>query len=229
MIDVKIESSWKKKLEDEFQKSYFWQIREKYHKAIKTSIVLPPPKLIFNAFNLVKFEDVKVVIIGQDPYHNIQNNIPQANGLSFSVPPGITPPPSLQNIFKEINRDLGIKIPNSGDLTPWAKQGVLLLNAILSVEYKKALSHEGFGWEIFTNRIIEILSQNRKNIVFMLWGNYAKSKKSLIDTSKHHILEAPHPSPLARGFIGCSHFSKCNELLRKNNIKEINWDIESID
>ncbi len=227
MIDVKIESSWKSELSSEWSEPYFLALREKYHKAIKNSIVLPPPKMIFNAFNLVRFDDVKVVILGQDPYHNIQNNIPQANGLAFSVSPGITPPPSLQNIFKEIHRDLGIPIPNSGDLTPWAKQGVLLLNAILTVEYKKALSHNSFGWERFTNRVIEILSLKRDKLVFMLWGNYAKNKKILIDTTKHFVLESPHPSPLAKGFIGCGHFGKCNQILQENGIDIIDWDLHT--
>ena len=224
-IDVKIEDSWKENLKDEFQKEYFLNIREKYLQAIKVATILPPPKFLFYAFFLVKFNDVKVVILGQDPYHNIENNIPQAHGLSFSVPNGINPPPSLKNIFKELNRDLGLEIPKYGNLSSWSKEGVLLLNSILSVEYKKPLSHSHFGWEIFTDRVIEILSQKRENLVFMLWGNYAKSKKILIDTSKHYVLEAPHPSPLARGFIGCSHFSKCNEILRQNGIKEIDWNL----
>lgn len=224
-IDVKIEDSWKEKLKDEFEKEYFLNIREKYHQAIKNVIVLPPPKFLFHAFSLVKFDDVKVVILGQDPYHNIENNIPQAHGLSFSVPMGVNPPPSLKNIFKELNRDLGLKIPNHGNLSSWSKEGVLLLNSILSVEYKKPLSHSHFGWEKFSDKIIEILSQKRENLIFMLWGNYARSKKILIDASKHHILEAPHPSPLARGFVGCSHFSKCNEILRQNGIKEIDWNL----
>lgn len=224
-IDVKIEDSWKENLKDEFQKEYFLKIREKYHQAIKVTTILPPPKFIFYAFSLVKFDDVKVVILGQDPYHNIENNIPQAHGLSFSVPYGVNPPPSLKNIFKELNRDLGVKIPKCGNLSNWSKEGVLLLNSILSVEYKKPLSHSHFGWEIFTDKIIETLSQKKENLIFMLWGNYARSKKNLIDTSKHHILEAPHPSPLARGFIGCSHFSKCNEILKQNGIKEIDWNL----
>ncbi|RAX54642.1 uracil-DNA glycosylase [Helicobacter sp. 16-1353] len=231
-FDVKIESSWKRELEGEFQKEYFLILRENYHNAINKArqnpknAVLPPPNLLFNAFNLVQFDSVKVVIIGQDPYHNIENSTPQANGLAFSVSPNLTPPPSLKNIFKEINRDLGIKIPKSGDLTSWTKQGVLLLNSILSVELNKPLSHKAFGWEIFTDKIIEIISSKRENIVFMLWGNYAKGKRKLIDERRHFILEAPHPSPLSRGFIGCSHFSKCNEILAKNNLKEINWALE---
>lgn len=226
MSDVKIESSWKEILKDEFSSEYFNNIREKYYNALKTSVVLPPPKLIFNAFNMLPFWEVKVVILGQDPYHNIQNNIPQANGLSFSVPKGVTPPPSLKNIFIELNRDLGIKIAESGDLSNWEKQGVLLLNSILSVEYKKPLSHKSFGWEIFTDNVIKLLSNKREKLIFMLWGNYAKSKRNLIDTNKHYILEAPHPSPLARGFIGCSCFSKANAILKENNIKEIDWAID---
>lgn len=225
MIEVKIESSWKDILSDEFQKPYFLELREKYHHAIKTSLVLPPPKLVFNAFNLVRFDEVKVVILGQDPYHNIENGIPQANGLAFSIAPQIKPPPSLKNIFKEIHRDLGLPIPQNGDLTKWAKQGVLLLNSLLSVEYKKALSHSSFGWEIFTDKIIEILSKKREKLIFMLWGNYAKSKKRLIDTTKHYVLEAVHPSPLARGFIGCGHFGMANQILKKHNLEEIDWNL----
>lgn len=226
MIDVKIESSWKEVLKDEFQKGYFLVLREKYHYAIKNSIVLPPPKLVFNAFNLVPFDKVKIVILGQDPYHNIEAGIPQANGLAFSVSPHITPPPSLKNIFKEINRDLGLPIPSSGDLTKWATQGVLLLNSLLSVEYKKALSHSSFGWETFTNRVIEILSLRREKLIFMLWGNYAKNKKHLIDTSRHYVLESPHPSPLARGFVGCGHFGEANRILAHNGLSSIDWALE---
>lgn len=222
-MEVKIEDSWKAYLQGEFDKPYFAEIRAKYYDAIRTNTILPPPKLLFNAFNLVPFSRVKVVILGQDPYHNVERGIPQAMGLSFSVPQGVTPPPSLKNIFKELKRDLGINPPQSGDLSAWARQGVLLLNALLSVELNKPLSHKGFGWEVFTDSVIEILSNEREKLVFMLWGNYAKSKKGLIDTRKHFVLEAPHPSPLARGFIGCGHFSKCNEILRQNGIKPIEW------
>ena len=222
-MEVKIEDSWKAHLQGEFEKPYFAEIRAKYYDAIRTSTILPPPKLLFNAFNLVPFSRVKVVILGQDPYHNVERGIPQAMGLSFSVPQGVTPPPSLKNIFKEIQRDLGLNPPQSGDLSAWARQGVLLLNALLSVELNKPLAHKGFGWEIFTNRVIEILSHKREKLVFMLWGNYARGKRGLIDTRKHFILEAPHPSPLARGFVGCGHFSKCNEILRQNGIAPINW------
>lgn len=222
-MEVKIEDSWKVYLQSEFEKPYFAEIRAKYYNAIRQSTVLPPPKLLFNAFNLVPFSHVKVVILGQDPYHNIERKTPQAMGLSFSVPKGITPPPSLKNIFKEIQRDLGLNPPKHGDLSAWANEGVLLLNALLSVELNKPLSHKDFGWEIFTDRVIEILSNEREKLVFMLWGNYAKSKRTLIDTRKHFILEAPHPSPLAHGFVGCGHFSKCNEILCKNGISPINW------
>ena len=222
-MEVKIEDSWKAHLQDEFEKPYFVEIRAKYYDALKHSTILPPPKLLFNAFNLVPFSRVKVVILGQDPYHNVERGIPQAMGLSFSVPQGVTPPPSLKNIFKEIQRDLGLNPPQSGDLSAWARQGVLLLNALLSVELNKPLAHKGFGWEIFTDKVIEILSHKREKLVFMLWGNYARGKRGLIDTRKHFILEAPHPSPLARGFVGCGHFSKCNEILRQNGIEPINW------
>lgn len=226
MNDIKIEASWKEVLKDEFSKEYFAKIRECYYQAIKTSIVLPPPRLIFNAFNMLPFWNVKVVILGQDPYHNIENNIPQAHGLSFSVPNGVTPPPSLKNIFKELNRDLGISTPKNGDLSSWESQGVLLLNSILSVEYKKPLSHKSFGWEIFTDNIIKILSTRRDKLIFMLWGNYARNKRDLIDKTKHYILEAPHPSPLARGFVGCGCFSKANSILKSNNMQEIDWNIK---
>lgn len=222
-MEVKIEDSWKAHLQGEFEKPYFAEIRAKYYDAIRKNTILPPPKLLFNAFNLVPFSRVKVVILGQDPYHNVERGIPQAMGLSFSVPQGVTPPPSLKNIFKELKRDLGINPPQYGDLSAWARQGVLLLNALLSVELNKPLSHKGFGWEVFTDSVIEILSNEREKLVFMLWGNYARGKKGLIDTRKHFVLEAPHPSPLARGFIGCGHFSKCNEILRQNGIKPIEW------
>lgn len=224
-MEVRIESSWKDLLKDEFEKPYFAEIRQRYYEAIKGNTILPPPKLLFNAFNLVPFYAVKVVILGQDPYHNIEGKMPQAMGLSFSVPNGVKIPPSLRNIFKELELDLGVKKPQNGDLSAWARQGVLLLNAILSVEFKKPLSHKDFGWEIFTDKVIEILSQNRENLVFMLWGKFAKSKKHLIDSNKHCILESAHPSPLASGFIGCRHFSKCNDFLAKHNKSAIDWNL----
>lgn len=224
-MNVKIESSWKEILKDEFEKEYFLRLREKYLNAIKNTYVLPEPKFIFHAFNKVRFNDVKVVILGQDPYHNIENNSPLAHGLSFSVPHGVRIPPSLKNIFNELNRDLKIPIPKNGDLSKWCTQGVLLLNSILSVERGKPLSHREFGWEIFTNKVIESLSNERKGIIFMLWGNYARSKKSLINLHNHYVLEAPHPSPLARGFSGCGHFSKCNFILKQNKKEIIQWDL----
>lgn len=225
MINVKIESSWKEVLHNEFNKKYFLDIREKYLNAIKNTIVLPPPKLLFNAFNLVSFHNVKVVILGQDPYHNIYNKIPQAHGLSFSVPHGVPTPPSLKNIFKELNRDLNLDIPSSGNLSKWCGEGVLLLNSILSVELHKAASHKDLGWEQFTNKVIELISDRLNNVVFMLWGKYARNKKQLIDKTKHLILEAAHPSPLANSFIGCGHFSKCNYYLEENKIKPVNWKL----
>ena len=228
-MENQIESSWKTHLQNEFKQPYFAEIRTKYHNALKQNIILPPRELLFNAFNLTPFESVKVVILGQDPYYKIKQGISQAMGLSFSVPNGIKPPPSLQNIFKEIERDLGINMPTqSGNLSVWAKQGVLLLNTILSVELNKPLSHKDFGWEIFTDKVIKILSNKHDKLVFMLWGNYAQSKKCLIDSNKHFILETTHPSPLAqkyKKFIGCGHFSKCNEILRQNGIKPINWKL----
>lgn len=221
-VNVKIEASWKAALNAEFSKPYFRELvkgikQEK--QAGKT--VYPPGSLIFNAFDQTPIEKVKVVILGQDPYHNPG----EAMGLSFSVPKGKRIPPSLQNIYKEIRDDLNLPIPNHGDLTPWANQGVFLLNAMLTVEHKKAGSHQKLGWQHFTDAVIQLLSQQRKNLVFMLWGNFAKKKKSLIDTSKHLVLEAPHPSPLARGFNGCRHFSKANAYLASFGNEPINWQV----
>jgi uracil-DNA glycosylase len=185
--------------------------------------VYPAGGLIFNAFDTTPFQDVKVVILGQDPYHNPG----EAMGLSFSVPQGIKTPPSLQNIYKEINADLALSIPTHGDLTSWAEQGVFLLNAILTVEKNLPASHQKIGWQFFTDAIIKKLSTERAGIVFMLWGNFAKKKKELIDTSKHLVLEAAHPSPLAGGaFFGCKHFSQANDYLKKNGAKTIDWSIK---
>lgn len=221
---VKIESSWKEILKDEFLSPYFLNIKQNLINALKTSVVYPPNSLIFNAFNLTPFDKVKVVIIGQDPYHGVN----QAMGLSFSVPKGVRIPPSLINIYKEINSDLGIIQPNSGDLSYWATQGVLLLNTTLSVEANKPNSHSKFGWQEFTDAVIKNLSQKKENIVFMLWGNHAKAKANLIDTNKHLVLDAAHPSPLAGGkFFGCKHFSKCNEFLVSKNISPIDWDLNN--
>ena len=220
--DVRIESGWKEALREEFLSEYFAKIKENLLAAKAREIVYPPGNLIFNAFNLTPFERVRAVILGQDPYHGAH----QAMGLSFSVPRGVRIPPSLVNIYKEIKSDLGISEPESGDLSYWAKQGVLLLNASLSVGANRANSHSGFGWQIFTDAVIKILSARRQNLVFMLWGNFAKAKSALIDAQKHLILTAAHPSPLAGGaFFGCRHFSKCNEYLRAHGMGEIDWDL----
>lgn len=220
--DVRIESGWKEALREEFLSEYFAKIKENLLAAKAREIVYPPGNLIFNAFNLTPFERVRAVILGQDPYHGAH----QAMGLSFSVPRGVRIPPSLVNIYKEIKSDLGISEPASGDLSYWAKQGVLLLNASLSVGANRANSHSGFGWQIFTDAVIKILSARRQNLVFMLWGNFAKAKSALIDAQRHLILTAAHPSPLAGGaFSGCKHFSRCNEYLRAHGLGEIDWDL----
>ncbi|AKT92957.1 uracil-DNA glycosylase [Campylobacter gracilis] len=220
--DVRIESGWKEALREEFLSEYFVKIKENLLAAKEREIVYPPGNLIFNAFNLTPFERVRAVILGQDPYHGAH----QAMGLSFSVPRGVRIPPSLVNIYKEIKSDLGISEPESGDLSYWAKQGVLLLNASLSVGANRANSHSGFGWQAFTDAVIKILSARRQSLVFMLWGNFAKAKSALIDAQKHLILTAAHPSPLAGGaFFGCKHFSRCNEYLRAHGLGEIDWDL----
>lgn len=220
--DVRIESGWKEALREEFLSEYFAKIKENLLAAKAREIVYPPGNLIFNAFNLTPFERVRAVILGQDPYHGAH----QAMGLSFSVPRGVRIPPSLVNIYKEIKSDLGISEPESGDLSYWAKQGVLLLNASLSVGANRANSHSGFGWQIFTDAVIKILSARRQSLVFMLWGNFAKAKSALIDAQRHLILTAVHPSPLAGGaFFGCRHFSRCNEYLRAHGLGEIDWDL----
>ena len=220
--DVRIENGWKEALREEFLSEYFAKIKENLLAAKAREIVYPPGNLIFNAFNLTPFERVRAVILGQDPYHGAH----QAMGLSFSVPRGVRIPPSLVNIYKEIKSDLGISEPESGDLSYWAKQGVLLLNASLSVGANRANSHSGFGWQIFTDAVIKILSARRQSLVFMLWGNFAKAKSALIDAQRHLILTAAHPSPLAGGaFFGCRHFSRCNEYLRAHGLGEIDWDL----
>lgn len=221
--NIKIEKSWKSVLSDEFQKDYFREMVE-FLKVEKASgkIIYPPGPNIFQAFNLTTWDDVKVVILGQDPYHNPG----QAMGLSFSVPKGTKLPPSLKNILKEIKADVGIILPDHGDLSAWAQQGVFLINAMLTVEQKKPGSHKKIGWQKFTNSVIKLLSDKKEGLVFLLWGNFAKNKKELIDDSKHLILEAAHPSPLARGaFFGNKHFSKTNVYLTANNQKEIDWQI----
>jgi len=218
---IKIDESWKSVLKEEFQKSYFGGIAEhlKSLKAEKKEFY-PPGSLIFNAFNITPFDQVKVVILGQDPYHNPG----EAMGLCFSVPVGVRLPPSLKNVFKEIKADVGIELPNHGDLTRWANQGVFLLNAMLTVEHKKAGSHSKIGWQEFTNAVIQILSDQKTGLVFMLWGNFAKGKKQFIDENKHLVLESAHPSPLAgKRFFGNHHFSKANKYLQENNQNSIDW------
>jgi uracil-DNA glycosylase len=220
-MEVKIGESWKEKLKSEFDKDYFISLTQYVREEYRTRQVFPPAGKIFNAFNLCPFDSVKVVIIGQDPYHNTG----QAHGLCFSVTDGIEFPPSLINIFKELQRDLGIPVPRSGNLERWARQGVLLLNAILTVRAHQALSHENKGWERFTDAAITALNRDRENIVFMLWGNYAQNKGASIDSSRNLILRTVHPSPLSasRGFFGCSHFSKCNEWLMARGLEPIAW------
>lgn len=219
---VDIEASWKQHLEGEFMKPYFTQLTESVRNEYRNSLCFPPGKLIFNAFNLCPFDKVKVVILGQDPYHEQG----QAMGLSFSVPEGIMLPPSLQNIYKEIQNDLGKPIPASGDLTRWAKQGVLLLNATLTVRAHIANSHQTLGWQNFTDAAIEALNAHREHIVFMLWGGFARSKKRLIDANCHCIIESVHPSPLSAnrgGWFGQHQFSRCNAYLKQQGLDEIDW------
>ncbi len=218
-----IETRWYEVLKEEFGSPYLAEIKRFLIEEKKKHIVFPPSQLIFNAFNLTPFDDVKVVILGQDPYHNVG----QAHGLAFSVPDGIQKPPSLQNIFKELNQDLNIPIPMNGNLEKWAKEGVLLLNASLTVRAHEAASHAKIGWQRFTDAAIKALSDKRQNLVFILWGNYAIAKENLIDHNKHLILKTVHPSPLSasRGFFGCHHFSKTNEYLINHNIKPIDWSL----
>lgn len=223
-MNVKIDDTWKKALKSEFNKPYFLEIvnflrTEKMQK--KT--IFPPGSLIFNAFNTTPIDKVKVVIIGQDPYHGAG----QAHGLCFSVQNGINPPPSLLNIFKELQEDIGINIPNHGNLTHWAEQGVLLLNASLTVRANEPMSHAKIGWAQFTDAAIKKVSDEKKNVVFLLWGKFAQEKQSLIDETKHFVLKAAHPSPLSayNGFLGCRHFSKTNEFLTRNGIDPIDWSL----
>ena len=222
-LNPKIEEGWKKALAEEFGAEYMKELKKKLVEEMKSGVVIyPPAKQIFNAFNLTPFHKVKVVILGQDPYHGKG----QAHGLSFSVPDGITPPPSLVNIFKEIESDLKVKISKiNGNLESWTKQGVLLLNAILTVRADSPASHRNLGWEKLTDAVIKTLSDKRENIVFLLWGKFAQKKENLIDTSKHLVLKAPHPSPFSAnsGFFGCKHFSKTNEYLIKTGQEPIEW------
>jgi uracil-DNA glycosylase len=223
-INPSIEGSWKHILSAEYNKPYFLELKAFLVEEKKKFRVFPPGSLIFNAFNHAPFNQVKVVFIGQDPYHGVG----QAHGLCFSVPNGIPKPPSLINIFKELETDLGIKPPNHGNLEKWADQGVLLLNATLTVRENQAGSHQRKGWETFTDAAIHQLSEQKEGVIFVLWGNFAIAKKELIDSSRHSILTAAHPSPLSasRGFVGCRHFSKINEILRSQGKEEINWTLE---
>jgi len=222
-MNVKIEKSWKKVLAPEFEKEYFKNLTKFVRQEYLSKTIYPKPENIFQAFNLSPFDKVRVVIIGQDPYHGPN----QAHGLCFSVQEEIQNPPSLKNIFKELADDLNINLSGSGDLSSWAKQGVLLLNATLSVQARQAGSHQHKGWEEFTDTVIKTVSDKKENIVFLLWGSYAQSKSILIDSQKHLILKAPHPSPLSsyRGFFGCKHFSKTNRYLKKASLEEIDWTI----
>lgn len=220
-MDVKIESSWKARVSKEFEKPYFQNLVTFLKRERENHTIYPPGNQIFNAFEWCVFDNVEVVIIGQDPYHGPG----QANGLCFSVADQVPLPPSLKNIFKEINRDLGKPIPKSGNLERWAKQGVLLLNATLTVRANTAGSHQKKGWEEFTDEVIRILSTEKEHLVFILWGAYAQKKGSIIDRSRHLVLESAHPSPFSaeRGFFGNNHFSKTNEYLRKMGKQEIDW------
>ncbi len=222
-MDVKIEPSWKAVLQEEFDKPYFADVTTYVKNEIAAKhTVYPPGKLIFNAFEKTPFDKVKVVILGQDPYHGYG----QAHGLCFSVPQGVKAPPSLINIFKEIETDLGVAPPNHGCLERWAEQGVFLLNAILTVRANTPASHSGIGWQTFTDAVIRKISDEKTGVVFLLWGNFARAKRELINTEKHFVLEAAHPSPLARGaFSGCRHFSKANAILEKQGLAPIDWSL----
>ena len=220
-MDVKIEKSWKERLTNEFEQPYFVDLVDFVKREYASTTIYPPAKLIFNAFDQCPFDNVKVVIIGQDPYHGPG----QAHGLCFSVNDGIAFPPSLVNIFKEINDDLGVPVPKTGNLERWAKQGVLLLNASLTVRAHLAGSHQNKGWERFTDEVIRILAEEKEGLVFMLWGSYAQKKGAVINPSKHKVLKTVHPSPLSvyRGFFGCKHFSLANEYLQEKGKTPINW------
>ncbi len=224
--EVQLEESWKSHLLDEFQQPYMTQLRDfLLQRKREGAVIFPPGPLIFNALNTTPFDDVRVVILGQDPYHGPG----QAHGLCFSVQEGVRIPPSLLNIYKEIRNDLGGDIPDHGMLQSWAQQGVLLLNSVLTVERGRAGAHQGKGWEQFTDRVINELNDSKEGLVFMLWGSYAMKKGSSIDRSRHLVLTAPHPSPLSahRGFFGCQHFSKTNEYLASRGQQPINWFVTS--
>lgn len=223
-MNVQMEPGWKALLKNELDAPYFHQVvfHLKTEKAAK-AVIYPPGALIFNAFDKTPPDQLKVVILGQDPYHGPA----QAHGLSFSVPDGIKPPPSLVNIYKELQKDIGMPIPQTGNLTPWAEQGVLLLNAVLTVRKDEPASHAKIGWMEFTNAVIQKISDEKKGIVFLLWGKFAHEKQVFIDATKHHILKAAHPSPFSadKGFFGCKHFSKTNQLLMQQGIEPINWQL----
>lgn len=223
-VNPKIEESWKQALMSEFQADYFSSLKLFLQQEKAKYVIYPPGDRIFAAFDQTPFDKVKVVIIGQDPYHGKG----QAHGLCFSVPPGISKPPSLVNIFKEIRDDLGHEIPMSGNLEKWVAQGVLLINATLTVRANSPGSHQNKGWEQFTDAVIRKLSEEKSGLVFLLWGNFALAKKELIDATRHYVLTAAHPSPFSalRGFFGCKHFSRTNEILRQQNKSEIDWNID---
>lgn len=223
---AQLEESWLNVLGNEFSKPYFQALKLFLISEKQQFSIYPPGSKIFEAFNRTPFNMVKVVLLGQDPYHGPG----QAHGLCFSVPVGVKPPPSLENIFRELSSDIGIRLPNHGNLTKWADQGVLLLNATLTVRANQAGSHQNKGWEQFTDKAISALSEQREGIVFLLWGSYAQAKDKLIDESKHFILKAPHPSPLSvyRGFYGCKHFSKTNEILFETNREPIDWRLDDV-
>lgn len=221
-----IDNDWLEPLSGEFKKSYYKDLYNKVVDEYSKYPIFPPSDEIFSAFKLTPLKDVKVVIIGQDPYHNVN----QAHGLSFSVKPGIDIPPSLQNIYKELSDDIGCYIPNNGYLVKWASQGVLMLNAVLTVRAHEANSHKNIGWEKFTDAVMRALNDVDRPVVFLLWGSYAAKKAEVITNPKHLLLKAPHPSPLSayKGFFGCKHFSMANEFLKKNGMSEIDWQIENI-
>ncbi len=221
-----VQNDWKEALYDELEKPYFAELMDKISDEYSTFEIFPKKEDLFQAFELTPLSNVKVVILGQDPYHNVN----QAHGLSFSVKPGVDIPPSLRNIYKELESDLGFEIPNNGYLTKWASQGVFLLNTVLTVRAHEAASHQGLGWEHFTDEVIRVLNQQNRPIVFMLWGGPAKKKMKLLDNPAHLVLTAAHPSPLSayRGFFGCEHFSKCNEFLISHGTSPIDWQIDDI-
>ena len=221
-----ISNDWLQPLQKEFKKPYYRKLYDTVKREYSTYQVFPPADDIFNAFHLTPLSEVKVVMLGQDPYHNVN----QAHGLCFSVQPTVEIPPSLENIYKELHDDLGCKIPNNGYLVKWAKQGVLLLNTVLTVRAHQANSHQNIGWEQFTDAVIEILDQQDRPMVFLLWGKPAQRKKAMLHNPNHLILEAPHPSPLSayRGFFGCRHFSKTNQFLEEHGLTPIDWQIEDV-